>query len=126
MWITGKNRLYFPLAHFREVTARDPEGMGRGRAVLSSPSQGESCSLSTAALCCQNKAAGRYQEAYDKLRCHSVLSQLQSSSQVVPRPCKAVDLSQAIKPELQIWAVRWRGVCGGKESYKDQHELSLK
>lgn len=39
---------------------------------------------------------------------------------------QAVNLFQATKPELQISAVRWRGVCGGKESYKDQHELSVK
>lgn len=39
---------------------------------------------------------------------------------------QAVNLFQATKPELQISAVRWRGVRGGKESCKDQHELSLK
>lgn len=39
---------------------------------------------------------------------------------------QAVNLFQATKPKLQILVVRWRAVCGGKESYKDQHKLSLK
>lgn len=39
---------------------------------------------------------------------------------------QGVNLFQATKPELQISAVRRRGVCSGKESDKDQHELSLK
>lgn len=38
---------------------------------------------------------------------------------------QAVNLFQATKPKLQISAVRWRAACTGKESYKDQHELSL-
>lgn len=38
---------------------------------------------------------------------------------------QAVNLFQATKPELQVSAVRWRGVRAGEESSEHRHELSL-